>query len=71
MNIKVKDFLAPLFVAIAGTTSTISVMESMTILGPDLSRARIRHALDVLGGVSKKQMKLFEKAYQELHSDKV
>lgn len=66
MNIKLKDFLAPVFVAIAGTTASISVMDSMTILGPDLSRARLRHAIEVLGGVSKKKMKKLEKSYQQL-----
>ncbi|CAA0116930.1 Glutamate--tRNA ligase [BD1-7 clade bacterium] len=66
MEIKLKDFLAPIFVSIAGTTSSISVMDSMTMLGPDMSRARLRHAIDVLGGVSKKKMKKLEKAYQVL-----
>ncbi|CAA0124944.1 Glutamate--tRNA ligase [BD1-7 clade bacterium] len=66
MEIKLKDFLAPIFVSIAGTTSSISVMDSMTMLGPDMSRARLRHAIGVLGGVSKKKMKKLEKAYQVL-----
>ena len=30
-----------------------------------MTRARIRHAIEVLGGVSKKAMKRFEKAYRE------
>ena len=54
---KVKDFLAPLFVAIAGSSASFSVVDSMELLGPDMSRARIRHAIDVLGGVSKKAVK--------------
>jgi len=66
MDIKPKDFLAPVFVAIAGTTSSISVMDSMVLLGPDLSRARMRHAIEVLGGVSKKQMKKLEKEYNAI-----
>ncbi len=66
MDYKVKDLLAPLFVAIAGTTASFSVMDSMDLLGPDLSRARIRHAIGVLGGVSKKQMKKLEKGYTGL-----
>lgn len=66
MDIKLKDFLAPLFVAIAGTTSTISVMDSMVLLGPDMSRARLRHALNVFGPVGKKQLKKLEKAYAQL-----
>ena len=45
MGIKLKDALAPIFVAIAGTTASFSVMDSMVIIGPDLSRARLRHAV--------------------------
>lgn len=62
-EVKIKDFLAPVFIAIAGTTASISVMDSMTILGPDLSRARIRKAIEILGGVSKKQTKKLEKEF--------
>lgn len=63
VDIKIKNFLAPIFVAIAGTTSSISVFESLVILGPDLSRARVRYAIEILGGVSKKQTKELEKEY--------
>ena len=66
LGVKVRDFLAPLFVAVAGTSASFSVVDSMEILGPDMSRARLRHALDVLGGVSKKAMKRLEKEYQTL-----
>jgi glutamyl-tRNA synthetase len=66
LDIKVKDFLAPLFVAIAGTSASFSVVDSMELLGPDMSRARIRHAIEVLGGVSKKSMKQLEKEFQVL-----
>jgi glutamyl-tRNA synthetase len=66
LDIKMKDFLAPLFVAIAGTSASFSVVDSMELLGPDMSRARIRHAIEALGGVSKKSMKQLEKEYQLL-----
>ena len=66
LDIKVKDFLAPLFVAIAGSSASFSVVDSMEMLGPDMSRARMRHAIEVLGGVSKKAMKRLEKEYQSL-----
>ncbi len=68
LGVKVKDFLAPLFVAIAGSSASFSVVDSMEMLGPDMSRARIRHAIEVLGGVSKKAMKRLEKEYQALRS---
>ena len=38
----------------------------MAMLGPDMSRARIRHALEVLGGVSKKAAKRLDKEYMAL-----
>jgi glutamyl-tRNA synthetase len=66
LDVKVKDFLAPIFVAIAGTSASFSVVDSMEMLGPDMSRARLRHAIAVLGGVSKKAMKRLEKEYQAL-----
>ena len=64
MGYKVRDFLFPLFVAIAGTSASVSVVDSMQILGPDMSRARIRHALDTVGGPSKKETKAWEKEYR-------
>ena len=64
MGIKPKDFLNPLFISIAGTSETISVLDSMDLLGPDMSRARLRHAINVLGGVGKKKLKKLEKSYR-------
>jgi glutamyl-tRNA synthetase len=66
LDIKIKDFLAPLFIAISGSASSVSVIDAMAILGPDLSRARVRHAIDTLGGASKKQLKALEKDYAAL-----
>ncbi|XKE44318.1 glutamate--tRNA ligase [Halomonas organivorans] len=65
-ELKMKDFLAPVFIAITGSASSTSVMDAMAILGSDMTRARLRHAIAVLGGVSKKQAKRFEKEYREL-----
>lgn len=70
LDIKLKDMMPPLFLAIAGTTSSVSVVDSMEILGPDMSRARLRHAIEVLGGVGKKRLKKMEKRYQSLPSQK-
>lgn len=66
LELRMKDVMPPLFIAIAGTTASISVVDSMEILGPEISRARIRHAIDVLGGVGKKKLKKLEKRYQQL-----
>jgi len=64
MNLKIRDFLFPLFIAVSGRTVSLPLFDSMVFLGPDLTRARIRDALAVLG-VSKKQSKRLEKQYRE------
>lgn len=68
LGVKIKDFLHPVFVAIAGTAASFSVVDSMEIIGADMSRARLRHAIEVLGGVSKKQVKKLEKRWRELQA---
>lgn len=68
MGIKLKDFLAPVFVAISGSTATFSVFDAMALLGPDLSRARLREAVDVLGGAGKKVLKRYEKEFKALQA---
>ncbi|UYM14976.1 glutamate--tRNA ligase [Endozoicomonas euniceicola] len=69
MGLKLGDFNHPIFVAIAGTPNSWSVMDSMEILGADMTRARLRHAVAVLGGVSKKESKRLEKAFKALGSE--
>lgn len=66
MEIKMGDFMQPLFVAIAGTPNSWSIVDSMVMLGPDMTRARLRHALNVLEGFSKKETKRVEKEYQAI-----
>jgi glutamyl-tRNA synthetase len=45
-------------------------MDAMALLGPDMSRARLRHALiGVCGEVGKKQLKKLEKSYQSIVND--
>ncbi|HSG88882.1 MAG TPA: glutamate--tRNA ligase [Pseudomonadales bacterium] len=66
LDMKIRVLLGPLFVAISGRAVSLPLYDSMMILGSDLSRARIRRAIDVLGGVSKKQAKRFEKRYRDL-----
>jgi glutamyl-tRNA synthetase len=66
LDLKLKDFLSPLFVAIAGSPSAPPLFDAMVILGPDMVRARVRHGLDVAGGVSKKQLKKLEKRYRDI-----
>lgn len=68
MECKLKDFLAPVFVAISGSTASFSVMDAMVLLGPDVSRARLREAVTVLGGAGKKVLKRYEKEFKTLQA---
>jgi len=67
LGLKIRDFLKPLFVALSGRDVSLPLFDSMVFLGPDLTRMRIRDALNVLG-VSKKQAKRLEKQYREFRS---
>jgi glutamyl-tRNA synthetase len=66
MGIKPKALFAPLFAALSGQSVAYSIPDSMAILGPDMTRARLRHAIDACGGVSKKALKRLEKEYAAL-----
>ena len=66
LDLKIRDVLAPIFVAISGKPVSPPLFDSMALLGPDMTRARLRHALDTVGGVSKKQAKKLEKEYRGL-----
>ena len=69
MKVQLRDMLAPIFVAISGKPVAPPLFDSIAILGPDMTRARLTHALDMLGGVSKKQKKKLEKDYQQLQDN--
>ena len=66
MDIKLRDFMPAFFNAIAGSTSSTPVMQAMVTIGPDLTFARLRNALEVVGAPSKKELKLWEKLNEQL-----
>lgn len=70
MGIKMKDFMLPLFIAVSGRQTAPSIMDAMAIIGSDMTRARLRHALDLLGGPSKKEAKEWEKEFKGLEVKK-
>ncbi len=66
MGLKLRDFLQPVFVAMSGSTVCPPVFDLMSIVGADLSRVRLRLAIEFLGGVSKKAAKRLEKEFATL-----
>src|SRR5215472_8646707 len=49
MGTKFRDFLRPFFIAIAGSPVSVPLFDAMELLGRDLCRARLRHALGLVG----------------------
>lgn len=66
LGVKIRALLGPLFIALSGRPVALPLYDSMVILGSDVTRARLRDAIDVLGGVSKKQVKRLEKRFRDL-----
>lgn len=66
MDLKIRNFLFPLFVAISGRAVSLSVYDAIAAIGPDLARARLRGAIEALGGISNKQQKKLEKEFRLL-----
>lgn len=66
MDIRMRDFLGPLFIAVSGRAVTLPLFDSLAFLGRDLVRSRLRSAIEALGGVSKKEGKRLERSYRAL-----
>jgi len=62
LELKLRDFLAPIFPAISGSRSATPLFGTLAVLGRDLTRARLRKALELLGPPSKKEDKRWRRA---------
>lgn len=65
LELKIRDFLFPLFISMSGKAVSTSVIESISILGIDITRSRLRNGIKVLGGISKKQAKSLEREFRD------
>ncbi|CEL12340.1 Glutamate--tRNA ligase [Candidatus Portiera aleyrodidarum] len=62
-KIKMKTILAPIFIAINGRLISTSVIETLGIIGKDITRIRLKHAINILGGITLEQEKKIIKEY--------
>lgn len=63
-QVHLKKVLIPLlYVAITGKKHGPPLYDSFEILGKDRARARLLHGIEILGGISKKQLDLLTKAW--------
>ena len=58
---KFRDLARVYYVAMTGSPTSLPLFDSMELLGRDIVRERFRVALDVLGGVSAKEQKEWQK----------
>ena len=65
---KLRVFLKPFYIAIAGRNSALPLFDSLELLGRDIARDRLNHAIGVLGGLGKKKLKRLDKQYATLGS---
>ena len=72
---KLKELLPPFFVSITGSKVSLPLFDGMELLGADLTRARIRKALELLSanevGLSKKSLKALEKEYRQSYGNRI
>ncbi len=66
LDMTLRNLTRPFYVAISGETASLPLFQSMEILGPDLVRARLRRAVEALGGISGKRMKKLQKQFEDL-----
>jgi glutamyl-tRNA synthetase len=56
MNLKLKDIMPLVFVIVTGSLNSISVIDAMSLLGPDMTRYRFRTVLNMLGSFTEQEL---------------
>ena len=66
---KFRDMVRPFYVAITGSPTSVPLFNAMEILGRDICRERLRHALALLGGASAAEAKAWEAGEAEAEAE--
>jgi glutamyl-tRNA synthetase len=56
LGVKLKDMIRPMYLAITGAAQGVPLFDAITHLGRDIIRERLRHAMELLGPASKKEV---------------
>ena len=51
IDCRLRDLIRPFYIAVCGRPQSVPVIQSMAIIGRDMTRERLRQALTRLGGV--------------------
>ena len=61
VDVKLRDATRPFYVAITGSARSVPLYDAIELLGRDIVRERLRHTLEVLGGVTASELKEWKK----------
>lgn len=68
MRVKFRDSLRPIFIAISRRSVSLPLLDSLELLERDVVKMRIRSAIDVFGGISKKESERLDREWSDLVS---
>jgi glutamyl-tRNA synthetase len=71
IDVKLRDVTRPFYVAITGSATSVPLYDAIELLGRDIVRERLRHALEVLGGVTSSELKEWKKLEPRAAEDEV
>jgi glutamyl-tRNA synthetase len=63
---KLRVFLKPFYLAVAGRSTALPLFDSLELLGRDIARDRLNHAITALGGLGKKPLKRLDRELDAL-----
>ncbi|WGM40638.1 glutamate--tRNA ligase [Caulobacter sp. NIBR1757] len=71
IDVKFKDFVRHMFIAITGRPQSLPLFQSMELLGRDICRERLREAIATLGGATEGQRKAWTARWDEAAREEV
>ena len=69
LEIKLKDMIRTFYLAVLGSPQGVPLFDAITHLGRDILRERLRHAMELLGPASKKEVEAWAGLLANLPSD--
>jgi glutamyl-tRNA synthetase len=71
LEAKLKDVIRPMYIAITGQPQGVPLFDAIVHLGRDIIRERLRHAMELLGPASKKEVEAWSKLLLATPADTV
>jgi glutamyl-tRNA synthetase len=69
LEAKLKDVIRPMYIALTGSPQGVPLFDAITHLGRDIIRERLRHAMELLGPATKKEVEAWTALLNQLPED--